>query len=83
MTDIKIVRRIGPHPHADGKGSVSKKGCPDIFELSNGDFAVIGRLHTDDLRASLPPDASCGSDEAIVVVDRHIMVGARRDIPKG
>jgi len=37
---LKIVRRIGASPRE--RGSLSGRTCPDIFELSDGKFAVIG-----------------------------------------
>lgn len=78
---MDIVRRIGPHPHSEGTNTGSGLGCPDIFELDNGDFAIIGRDLTPELISKLPADAGCGSDEKIVVVDRHVLVRARLDIP--
>jgi hypothetical protein len=35
-------KRIGPDPHANGAKSAGCDGCPDIWELDNGDFAIIG-----------------------------------------
>jgi hypothetical protein len=57
--------------------------CPDIFELTNGDFAVIGTDATQnsDLLASLPPDAGVAPDERIVIVSRATFVHAKLDIP--
>lgn len=75
-----FVRRIGPDPHADGATSAGCKGCPDIWELENGDFAVIGA----DITAAadrLPPSASCGPDERMVRVPRKTLVLGKRDIP--
>jgi hypothetical protein len=75
-------RRIGAHPHADGTtGSTGKVGCPDVWELESGDFAVIGIDKTAELVPHLPIDASCGPDERIVVVERRILVGAKRNLP--
>jgi len=77
-------RRIGAHPHVGGDGTISshgKSGCPDVWELESGDFAVIGIDKTAQLRPHLPADASCGPDERIVVVDRRILVGAKKNLP--
>jgi hypothetical protein len=57
--------------------------CPDIFELSSGDFAVIGTDVTEELEALLPADAGRADYERIVVVSRETLVAARRDIPEG
>jgi hypothetical protein len=64
-----------------GAGSACLNGCPDIWELESGDFAVIGIERTGELTPHLPPTASCGLDERIVVVLRAILVNARNDIP--
>lgn len=77
----QITRRIGPHPHANGTESSGAKGCPDLFELDSGDFAVIGIDQTEELRPLLPSDAACGPDERIVIVDRHVFTRARQEIP--
>ncbi|EGX61655.1 hypothetical protein SZN_01909 [Streptomyces zinciresistens K42] len=55
--------------------------CPDIFELSDGNFAVIGTEATADLEPLLPADAARGADERIVVITRDTLVRAKRDLP--
>ncbi len=54
--------------------------CPDIWELENGDFAVIG-IYTTETRDRLPKTASCGPDERIVRIPSNLLVNAKRDIP--
>lgn len=76
-----ILRRLGPDPHAGGAHSKGAKGCPDMFELETGDFAIIGQDATGELLKALPPSASCGPDERIVVIPRKTLVLAKRDIP--
>jgi hypothetical protein len=76
---VKIVRRVGASPRE--RGSVSGQSCPDIFELSNGDFAVIGREATTELDPELPSDAARADYERIVVITRETLVRAKRDIP--
>ena len=56
------------------------QGCPDIWELEDGDFAVIGADITP-AAAKLPPSANCGQDERIVRIPRRTLVLAKRDIP--
>lgn len=63
---IEFLRRIGPDPHANGARTVAVNGCPDIFELQSGDFAVIGIDITNAAAPKLPPTAGCGPDERIV-----------------
>jgi hypothetical protein len=77
----KFLRRLGPDPHANGAKTPALQGCPDILELSNGDFAVIGMDITASAIPELPPTAGCGPDERVVLVPRRIFVEARPDIP--
>ncbi len=75
-------RRLGPDPHAHGALTSALRGCPDIWELENGDFAVIGQDITAKAARNLPPGATCGPDERIVVVPRQRLVSAKADIPE-
>lgn len=76
---MKIVRRIGVPPSA--RGSTTGSTCPDLFELSDGNFAVIGTEATAQLDAELPPDASRAAYERIVVITRDTLLRAKADIP--
>jgi hypothetical protein len=82
MHTVMFRRRIGPHPHADEGHTLSTPGCPDIWELDTGNFIVIGRDRTKDLLPNIPADATCGPDERMVEVDRHVLVRAKKDIPE-
>lgn len=55
--------------------------CPDIFELSDGTFAVMGTEATADLDSLLPPDAARADYERIVIISRETLLRAKRDIP--
>jgi hypothetical protein len=79
---MKILRRIGPDPHANGRKSSSASGCPDILELENGDFAIIGIDITEQAIGILPSSAGCGPDERIVRLPRGVLTGARPEIPR-
>ena len=76
-----FLHRLGPDPHAGGAKSAACYGCPDIWELENGDFAVIGIDITTAAVPKLPPTAGCGPDERIVRLPRNLLVNAKRDIP--
>jgi hypothetical protein len=82
QTDISFLRRLGPDPHANGAQTVALRGCPDVWELADGDFAVIGIDITAAASPLLPPTAGCGPDERIVRVPRKLLIAARRDIPE-
>ncbi|MEV0114051.1 hypothetical protein AB0H77_12495 [Streptomyces sp. NPDC050844] len=76
---MKIVRRIGASPR--DRGSLTGDTCPDIFELSDGNFAVIGTEATAALESELPSDAARADHERIVIVSRETLIRAKADIP--
>jgi len=76
-----FIRRLGRDPHADGAQTAACEGCPDIWELDNGDIAVIGIDMTKEAKQHLPPSASCGPDERIVRLPRQTLILAKPDIP--
>jgi hypothetical protein len=61
--------------------TTNKTGSPDIWELEDGSFAVIGVDKTEELVGHLPPDAGVGPLERILVVPRVTLTAARVDIP--
>lgn len=76
-----FVRRIGPSPKdLYGPKTPAADGCPDIWELEDGDFAIIG-FAGDHLASALPDGASCGSDERIIKLPRATLIAAKGDIP--
>lgn len=85
--ELKFKKRMGQDPHtlpetvARGK-SAAANGCPDMWEMENGDFAVIGIRKTNELIGKLPVSVGCGPDEEIVIVPREVMLNAATDIPK-
>lgn len=79
-TQLQFARRLGPDPHRNGQKTAACNGCPDIWELENGDFAIIGIRVTEAASAGLPATAGCGPDEEIVLVPRNILLAAQEDI---
>jgi hypothetical protein len=79
---MEFLRRLGSDPHAGGEDTPHLDGCPDIWELKSGDFLIIGRDLTGEAMGTLPAGASCGPDEAAVVVPRATLVRAKHDIPE-
>lgn len=83
QTKISFKKRCGANPHSlpeiikEGK-SAAADGCPDIWELSNGDYAVIGIRKTREFLNLLPKSAGCGLDEEIVLVPKVVMANAKR-----
>ena len=76
-----FLKRLGPDPHANGAQTVALRGCPDIFELVGGDFAIIGSDITELSEQHLPASASCGPDERIIRIPRKTLVLAKSNIP--
>lgn len=76
-----FLRRLGPDPHANGAKTAALLNCPDILELEDGNFAVIGIDMTAKGLPHLPPTVSCGPDERIVWIPRKTLVLAKPDIP--
>ncbi|MFI1678586.1 hypothetical protein [Streptomyces sp. NPDC020607] len=75
----RIIRRIGASPRA--RGCATGQNCPDIFELTDGSFAVIGTDVTAKLDADLPADASRADYERIITISRETLIRAKADIP--
>lgn len=73
-------RRLGKSAKELGN-SDDEDECPDIWALSNGDVAVIGRDLTDAYRSRLPDDVALRADERLVVVPRDTLLAAKRAIP--
>lgn len=78
--NASFVRRVADSPKALGN-TTGTSGCPDIWELSNGDFAVIGRDLTDHYDQLLPPDAQVSAGERLVVVPRNMLASAKSELP--
>ncbi|MEY9863396.1 hypothetical protein ABH935_009046 [Catenulispora sp. GAS73] len=75
--ELRVARRLGPAP-GERMDCTETSNCPDLFELTSGDFAVIG---TDvGMRLQLPPDAGCADTERVVVVPREVLLSALRDL---
>ncbi|MEU9168510.1 hypothetical protein AB0D34_12050 [Streptomyces sp. NPDC048420] len=76
---LHIKRRIGLPPQA--RGSTCGAHCPDIFELHDGRFAVIGTERTAEIRRDYPRLRALAPSEIVVVVDRDTLTCAKAFIP--
>ncbi|RKT54143.1 hypothetical protein C8E97_2748 [Saccharothrix australiensis] len=70
-----FVRRLGDNE------SPPYETCPDVWEMDNGDFVVIGSDLTDEYRARLPEGVSIASHERLVVVPRRRLLSAKTHLP--
>jgi hypothetical protein len=75
-----FVRRLGKSAAELGDTSQGKT-CPDIWELSNGDIAVVGTDMTEAFADRLPSDVSVGTNERLVVIPRNMAVSAKPEMP--
>ncbi|MFE3070935.1 hypothetical protein [Streptomyces sp. NPDC059247] len=73
-------RRLGKSPQELGI-TTDTPDCPDLWELENGDVAVIGRDLTKALGGRLPTGVSIGPGERLVVIPRNMLIAAKQDIP--
>jgi hypothetical protein len=55
--------------------------CPQILELENGDFAVVGVDITAAASNAMPPGPGIGPKEMMVRIPRAVMIAARAEIP--
>ena len=78
-----FLKRLGLDPQANGVQCAGCQGCPDIWELEDGDFAIIGEDITAAVIANLPATAGCAPTERIIRLPRKVLVNAKRDIPNG
>lgn len=75
-----MARRLGGSPAESGITD-NVDGCPDIWELDNGDIAVIGRDLTRTYTHRLPGGVAIAEDERLVVIPRSTLISAKSDIP--
>jgi len=78
----QVIRRLGTAPRdRSGPKCGSSLDCPDVFELSNGDFAIIGLDVSESM--TLPADAGRSATERVVMVPREVLLAAFNDLSRG
>ncbi len=78
---MKATRRLGTTP-TERDDTTGVSGSPDILELDDGAYAVIGIDITDQIGREPLSDAKCASNERIVRISRKTLIAARKDIPE-
>lgn len=73
-------RRLGKSAHELGTTG-GDASCPELWELDNGDVAVIGTELTASYAGRLPAGVSIDPGERLVVIPRSTIVSAKADIP--
>lgn len=56
-------------------------GCPQILEMADGDFAVVGLDITDKAIPAMPPGPGVGPKERVIQIPRGVLIAARAEIP--
>jgi hypothetical protein len=77
---MRVIRRLGKTPKERGD-TTGVSGSPDVLELEDGSFAIIGEDITELVGRRPLPDAKCAPNERIVRVTRATLLSAKKDIP--
>ena len=75
-----LLRRLGKSSHELGTSDLHGS-CPDIWELDNGDAAVIGTDATASYAGRLPAGVTIDPHERLIIIPRSTIVAAKPDIP--
>jgi hypothetical protein len=75
-----LSRRLGKSATELG-ATGGRDGCPDIWQLDNGDIAVIGRDLTAVYRGRLPESVTIATDQRLVIIPGNMLIAAKADIP--
>ena len=76
---VNFKWRLGKSAHELGTTG-GNASCPDIWELDNGDIAVIGTDLSAAYLERLPNGVSVDPGESLVVIPRSTIVAAKADI---
>jgi hypothetical protein len=72
-----ILRRLGQN----GRQQCSTGAhCPQILEMTDGDFAAIGPEIKREVAEAMPPGPGIGPTEGVVKIPRSVMLAAMSDI---
>jgi hypothetical protein len=81
---MPIQRQASAGASASGRMNSASGGdasCPELWELDNGDIAVIGTELTSAYRGRLPAGVTIDHSESLVIIPRSTIVSAKADIP--
>lgn len=73
-------RRLGKSAH-ELEITGGNASCPEMWELDNGDVAIIGTDLTVKYAGRLPAHVKVDPGESLVVIPRSTIVSAKADIP--
>jgi hypothetical protein len=72
-------RRMGP-PAKESGNFTGGDECPDIWQLDNGDIAVMGRDLMSHYASGLPEGVALGADERLVIIPGNMLSAAEPGI---
>lgn len=75
-----FARRLGRSAAESGNSNGTDE-CPDIWQLDNGDIAVIGRDLSSVYAQRLTQGVALDPDERLVVIPGNMLSAAKADIP--
>lgn len=73
-----MYRRLGQSANMQCAGGYY---CPQVLEMPDGDFAVVGKIITEEAKRHIPEGPGVGPDEGIVKVPRRVMADVRPELP--
>jgi len=73
-----FIKRLGGNEQNLCEGGYH---CPQILEMADGAFAVVGTDITGEAIPAMPPGPGVGPKERVIRVPRQVFIAARADIP--
>ena len=73
-----FIRRLGQNERLQCNAGLN---CPQILEMADGAFAVVGADITAEAMPAMPPGPGIGPMERIVRIPRQVLIAARAEIP--
>jgi hypothetical protein len=73
-----FVRRLGQNGRLQCSTGFN---CPQILEMADGAFAVVGADITAEATPAMPSGPGVGPQERVVRIPRNVLIAARAEIP--
>ena len=71
-----FLKRLG-----QSNGSLCGHNCPQVLEMNDGDFAVVGLDITEEAVTAMPAGPGVGPKEKVVKIPRQVIIAARAELP--
>jgi len=72
-----FIKRLGENGVLCSSGHF----CPQILEMTDGDFAGVGTDITDEAIHAMLPGPGVGPKERVIRIPRQVLIAARAEIP--